>query len=188
LSAFLRRYGGLFDEAPSAVEFVRIGWLETPLGPMVAGADSRSLRFLEFHDRTAIDAQLAALARTSGLPMSQGDCPVLDTLKGELEGYFSGRLQSFSVPVAAPGTAFQARVWKALAGIPYGETRTYGELARHIGSPGASRAVGAANGLNRVAIVVPCHRVVNAGGGLGGYAAGLERKRALLELERRFKA
>ncbi len=182
-AAFLKTYGGLFDEKPDAAEFVRIAWLQTPLGPMLAGADSTALRFLDFYDRRAIDAQIAALRRTSRLPIARGDCSILDELRVELEAYFERRLRSFSIPVAAPGTPFQALVWNALTEIPYGETRTYGEVARAIGSPNASRAVGTANGVNRIAIVVPCHRVVNADGSLGGYGGGLERKRTLLELE-----
>jgi AraC family transcriptional regulator of adaptative response/methylated-DNA-[protein]-cysteine methyltransferase len=150
---------------------------------MLAGADSQSLRFLDFYDRRAIDAQIAALRRTSGMPIARGDCSILDELRVELDAYFERGLRLFSIPVAAPGTPFQALVWRALSEIPYGETRSYGEVARIIGSPNASRAVGAANGVNRIAIVVPCHRVVNADGSLGGYGGGLERKHALLELE-----
>lgn len=182
-SAFLKTYGGLFDEKPATAEFVRIAWLQTPLGPMLAGADSQSLRFLDFFDRRAIDAQIASLRRTSTLPIARGNCFILDELRVELEAYFERRLRSFSIPVTAPGTPFQTLVWKALSEVPYGETRSYGEVARTIGSPNASRAVGTANGVNRIAIVVPCHRVVNADGSLGGYGGGLERKRALLELE-----
>jgi len=183
-SSFLSDYGGLFDPEPAHSDFVRIAWLQSPLGPMVAGADSGALRFLDFTDRKAIDAQIAALRRTSGLPIAPGSSSILDEIQLELKAYFSGKLRAFSVPVKVPGTQFQSLVWKALSEIPYGETRTYGELARIIGSPGASRAVGTANGLNRVAVVVPCHRVVNANGTPGGYGGGIERKKALLALER----
>jgi len=185
MSAFLQSYRGLFDPTPSNAEYVRMAWLETPLGPMLAGTDSVSLRFLEFTDRRAIEAQIAALRRTSRLPLVPGECALTDILRVELASYFTGTLRSFSLPVSAPGTPFQARVWQALRIIPYGTTKSYGEIARMIGSPGASRAVGAANGLNRVAIVIPCHRVVNTDGSPGGYGAGLERKMALLELERK---
>lgn len=182
-SAFLKTYGGLFDEKPGTAEFVRIAWLQTPFGPMLAGADSQSLRFLDFYDRRAIDAQIASLRRTSGMPIAQGDCAILNELRMELNAYFERQLRSFSIPVTSPGTPFQALVWRALSEIPYGETRSYGEIAYAIGSPNASRAVGMANSVNRIAIVVPCHRVVNADGSLGGYGGGLERKHALLELE-----
>ncbi|PKL26385.1 MAG: hypothetical protein CVV47_00180 [Spirochaetae bacterium HGW-Spirochaetae-3] len=182
--AFLSAYGGLFDEKPSGSDYVRIAWIETPYGPMIAGADASALRFLDFADRRAIDAQIASLRRTSCMPLALSDGDVLALLRQQLDAYFSGSLRSFSVPVSAPGTPFQTLVWKALSEIPYGETRSYGELARSIGSPGASRAVGAANGVNRLLLVIPCHRVVNSDGSLGGFAGGIERKRALLELER----
>lgn len=106
-------------------------------------------------------------------------------LTDQLGAYFAGELTNFDVTVRPVGTAFRQRVWVALAGIPYGETRTYGELARQLGSPGAARAVGLANGRNPVSIVVPCHRVVGSGGALTGYGGGLDRKRHLLDLERR---
>jgi methylated-DNA-[protein]-cysteine S-methyltransferase len=107
----------------------------------------------------------------------------LAELADQLGAYFAGELRAFDVPLAPAGTAFQRRVWDALASIPYGETTTYGELAAEIGRPGSARAVGAANGANPLAIVVPCHRVIGADGTLTGYAGGLPAKRALLTLE-----
>ncbi len=101
----------------------------------------------------------------------------------QLKEYFQGRRQNFDLPLAPTGTAFQNQVWKALVKIPYGTTTSYGELAKQIGRPKASRAVGAANGKNPLAIVVPCHRVIGSNGKLTGYAGGLERKAALLQLE-----
>jgi len=106
----------------------------------------------------------------------------------QLDAYWAGELFDFDLPLAARGTPFQQRVWKALRKIPYGRTATYGEVAREIGSPTASRAVGAANGRNPIAIVVPCHRVVGSNGTLTGYAGGLEMKRQLLDHERRYEA
>lgn len=99
--------------------------------------------------------------------------------------YFDGELTTFDVPLAAVGTPFQRSVWAALRRIPYAETRSYGQLAQAIGRPEAARAVGAANGANPLGIIVPCHRVVGADGSLTGYGGGLERKRFLLEFERR---
>lgn len=101
----------------------------------------------------------------------------------QLAGYFARTRRAFQLPLGLQGTPFQLQVWNALLRIPYGETRTYGQLAVELGHPGAARAVGAANGANPLAIVVPCHRVIAAGGGLGGYGGGLERKRFLLDLE-----
>jgi methylated-DNA-[protein]-cysteine S-methyltransferase len=103
----------------------------------------------------------------------------------ELQEYFTGRLIHFTVPVAPEGTDFEKRVWQAIGDIPYGETATYGEIARVIGSPGAARAVGLAAGRNPVPILIPCHRVVAAGGRLGGFGGGVELKRRLLALEAR---
>lgn len=109
--------------------------------------------------------------------------PVLRVLASELEAYFAGELRDFSVPLSPKGTAFQRRVWDALVQIPYGETTTYGELARRLSDPNATRAVGLANGKNPIAIVIPCHRVIGASGRLVGFGGGLDRKRALLTLE-----
>ncbi len=110
--------------------------------------------------------------------------PDLERLKDELARYFKAELKQFTVPLVFPGTPFQQRVWEALLRIPYGETRSYEDIAREVGSPGAVRAVGRANGMNRVAIVIPCHRVVNKSVALGGYGGGLWRKQFLLNLER----
>lgn len=111
------------------------------------------------------------------------DDAVQPRLREQLDAYFTGRLQAFDVELAPGGTPFQAQVWAALRAVPYGSTVTYGELAAAVGRPAAVRAVGAANGRNPVCIVVPCHRVVGAGGALTGYSGGLDRKRALLALE-----
>jgi methylated-DNA-[protein]-cysteine S-methyltransferase len=102
----------------------------------------------------------------------------------QLTAYFEGELTRFDLTLLTEGSPFQHRVWNALCEIPYGETRSYGEIARQVGSPGAARAVGLANGLNPVAIIVPCHRVIGADGSLTGYGGGLERKVTLLQLER----
>src|SRR5262249_37140826 len=109
----------------------------------------------------------------------------LDTLKRELESYFAGSLRRFSVPLVYPGTDFQRRVWSQLLKVPFGETCSYEDIAIAVGNAKAVRAVGLANGRNRIAIVIPCHGVVNKGGKLGGYGGGLRRKQFLLDLERR---
>jgi methylated-DNA-[protein]-cysteine S-methyltransferase len=112
------------------------------------------------------------------------DPGAFSTAVDQLEAYFAGELTDFDIELDLRGTEFQQRVWKALLTIPYGETRSYGEIAEQIGAPGAARAVGLANGHNPIAIVVPCHRVIGAGGSLTGYGGGLDRKRTLLELEK----
>lgn len=121
-----------------------------------------------------------------GSPATERSCAVLDATAAQLDEYFAGRRQVFDVPLAPRGTGFQTIVWRALTAIPFGETRSYGELARSIGRPAASRAVGAANGRNPIAIIVPCHRVIGSNGDLTGYAGGLPIKRWLLAHEARF--
>jgi methylated-DNA-[protein]-cysteine S-methyltransferase len=117
-----------------------------------------------------------------------GSDPLLLEAVAQLQAYFDGKLRRFDLPLDLGGTEFQRRVWEQLVEIPYGETRTYAQVATAIGHPSATRAVGSANGQNPVAIIVPCHRVVRTGGGLGGYGGGLDAKRALLALEQSFSA
>ncbi len=148
----------------------------------MAGATDAGLCLLEFVHRKTFAAQLARLERYVGAP-EEGSHPLLADLETQLGEYFQGDRLGFDLPIVLAGTDFQERVWRALLQIPYGGTISYAELARRVGSRGASRAVGSANGANRIAIVVPCHRVIQASGGLGGYGGGLDRKRRLLELE-----
>ncbi len=121
----------------------------------------------------------------TGLRRSEqnGDAPILSETRSQLTAYIAGKLRSFDLPLDLKGTAFQTRTWRELLTLPYGQTVTYAELARRLEAPKAVRAVGAANGKNPVALIIPCHRVVAANGGLGGYAGGLPLKRWLLDLE-----
>lgn len=164
-------------------ECVTVCWIESPVGPLVAGATDRGVCLLEFSDRRMLEAQLASVRQRIGAVLP-GTHPLLEQLRGEIAEYFAGTRRAFSVPLVYPGTPFQVRVWDALRHIPYGETYSYEKLAWAVGAPGAQRAVGHANGLNRIAIVIPCHRVVNKDGKLGGYGGGLWRKQLLLDLER----
>lgn len=150
--------------------------MDSPLGPLVLVSDGRALTAILFGDRS--DAK-----RVCGPTVVKDDAEPFAQARRELAEYFSGRRREFEVPLAPHGTMFQTRVWEALRRIPHGTTTTYGEVARQIGAPAAVRAVGAANGRNPLAIVVPCHRVVGSDGTLTGYAGGLERKQALLEIE-----
>ena len=167
---------------PDAARRVVTRELTTPLGSMLAAASDAGVCLLEFVDRRMLPVQIATLRRRIG-PLEEGDHPHLERLGRELAGYFGGALRDFSVPIDAPGSDFQERVWAALRAIPYGETISYAELGRRVGEPRASRAIGRANGSNRIAIVIPCHRVVSSRGGLGGYGGGLWRKERLLALE-----
>lgn len=168
---------------PESAAAVKLREIETPVGPMTLGATDRAVVLADFSERRMMPAQLAAVRRRIG-PTGPGDSPLLDRTEDQLRQYFAGRRRAFDLPLDHPGSAFQVGVWTELLQIPYGETIPYRELAARVGSPLAPRAVGRANGSNRLAIIVPCHRVIAAGGGLGGYGGGLAAKRYLLELER----
>ena len=162
--------------------------IETPIGPMHAMASGEGLSLLEFVDRPALPAEIAELETRYGYVIEPGSNAVLEQIEAELQDYFAGRRTTFETPLVLPGNTFQREVWSKLREIPYGETRSYGAMASSIGRPNASRAVGAANGQNRVAIVVPCHRVIGSDGSLTGYGGGQRRKRFLIDLEHRFAA
>lgn len=162
--------------------------VETPLGPMVAGATDDGLCLLEFTDRRMFEAQIKRLGSLLKQPLIPDRHPLIETLRDELTRYFAGTLESFTTPLVLRGTPFEERVWRELLRIPYGQTVSYAQLATRTGATGAQRAVGRANGMNRIAIVVPCHRVVNSDGKLGGYGGGLWRKHWLLSLEGRITA
>jgi AraC family transcriptional regulator of adaptative response/methylated-DNA-[protein]-cysteine methyltransferase len=187
LSGFQEAFRQYFGESPSALggaSVVRVTRITTPLGPMLAGATDEALCLLEFADRRMLPTQVKRIRRRLGAVFVPDRNDVIDGLEEELHAYFSGGLRTFETPLELCGTDFQRRVWLSLRGIPYGETRSYGELATTLGRGRAVRALGRANGANALAIVVPCHRVVGADGRLVGYGGGLWRKRRLLELER----
>jgi len=165
-----------------------INRIPTPLGPMVAGATDEGLCLLEFADRDRVEGQLTRVRRAFNCAVAPGEHEHLARAQTELDEYFGGARRAFTVPVVLAGTAFQESVWQALRALRYGETVSYDAIARRIGRPRARRAVGRANGQNRLAVVVPCHRVVGSDGSLTGYGGGLWRKRVLLELECRHTA
>lgn len=180
--AFVRTFGKPPGRSRTS-DCILTAWIESPMGPLVAGATSEGICLLEFTDRRMLEAQFTTLRRHFACSIIPGENEHLTMLRRELGEYFRGQRKRFTVPVVHPGSAFQQRVWKALMNIPYATTVSYEEIAGNIGASGAHRAVGRANGLNRIAIVIPCHRVVNKNGELGGYGGGLWRKRKLLELE-----
>ena len=186
-SGFRSAFGRMFGAPPGRgrdAPFVVMRLLDTPLGSLVAGASPRGACLLEFADRRMLEAQLRTLSTRLGAVLLPGTNAHLDALARQVDEYLALRRRRFDVPLDLPGTPFQKEVWAALLSIPYGETRSYSDLARTIGKPGAARAVGRANGQNRLGIVVPCHRVVNEDGTLGDYGGGLRRKQDLLDLER----
>jgi methylated-DNA-[protein]-cysteine S-methyltransferase len=156
--------------------------LPSPVGELLLTTHGTHLTGLYFRPHKASHLQWE-LAQQAG--SEDDDAPVLARTRLQLGEYFDGGRTSFELPLAPVGTAFQQRVWSALTEIPYGRTRSYGDIAQQLGLvPGASRAVGLANGANPISIVVPCHRVIGANGSLTGYGGGLDRKRFLLDLER----
>jgi AraC family transcriptional regulator of adaptative response/methylated-DNA-[protein]-cysteine methyltransferase len=186
-SGFREAFGKLFGKPPGksrTEDCIVVTWIESPLGALLAGATSKGVCLLEFTDRRMLEAQFETLRRRFKKAVVPGENDLLHQLKRELSEYFAAKRKSFSVSLLYPGTPFQERVWKELLKIPYGTTVSYEEIARRVGSPKAVRAVGTANGLNRIAIVIPCHRVVNKSGELGGYGGGVWRKKLLLDLER----
>jgi AraC family transcriptional regulator of adaptative response/methylated-DNA-[protein]-cysteine methyltransferase len=185
-SGFRDAFNRTFGKPPGRYrngQCVFLTWLRSPIGPLVAGATAEGICLLEFADRRMLEAEFMALRKLFNSPIVPGSHQHLDTLQTELAQYFAGSSRSFSTPLVYPGTSFQRRVWEQLLAIPYGETRSYEHIAVAIGRPNAVRAVGRANGLNRIAILIPCHRVVNKDGKLGGYGGGLRRKQYLLKLE-----
>jgi methylated-DNA-[protein]-cysteine S-methyltransferase len=148
--------------------------MESPIGTLTLTVENEVLTGVHMHDQRHAPVLSPAIER---------DDAALAPFVAQLQAYFAGKLTAFELPIHLRGTEFQRRVWASLQEIPYGETISYGELARWVGNPKASRAVGLANGRNPVAIVVPCHRVIGADGSLTGYGGGLERKVWLLEHE-----
>jgi len=185
-SGFRDAFQKLFGAPPGASRgrtHLVVSRLSTPLGTMVAATSDEALYLLEFADRRRLAGQIDRLRRHVDAAFVPGESDVAERTRRELEEYFAGERRSFDVPLVVPGTPFQREVWEALRDIPHGSVRSYAEQARAIGRPSAVRAVGRANGDNRIGILIPCHRVVGADGALVGYGGSLWRKRALLELE-----
>ena len=143
-------------------------YLDSPVGMLILEADDQGITRVAFVDAPEENA---------------ASCALLDEAENQLREYFEGQRKSFDLPLSLHGTPFQLAVWDALREIPYGQTRSYGDIARQLGKSGAARAVGMANYRNPICIFVPCHRVIGADGSLIGYAGGLDKKEALLKLE-----
>ena len=155
---------------------VRYSTIESPIGPLLLAADEMGLRRVEFmNGKRSVRPD----------PAWKCDAAFFRNVTNQLQAYFAGELKIFDLKLAPEGTSFQLEVWRKLREIPYGETISYGELARRVGNSKASRAVGLANGSNPIPVIVPCHRVIGSNGKLTGYGGGLEIKEKLLALERR---
>jgi len=179
---------GLSPEKASEKNVLTLTRIPTPLGAMFACASEDGVCLLEFTDREALQNELRDLCKQLSAIILQGENKHLKQLRDELAEYFAGKRKIFTVPLDMPGTAFQQEVWQALLKVPFGETSTYGCQAKRIGRVKAVRAVGTANGCNRISIVVPCHRIIGSDGSLTGYGGGLPRKQWLLDHEQKFSS
>jgi AraC family transcriptional regulator, regulatory protein of adaptative response / methylated-DNA-[protein]-cysteine methyltransferase len=162
-------------------------WLDTPLGPMFVVSNEEALYLLEFVDRRGLERQLEKLELKTKAVIIPGMTDPIKSVEAELKAYFEGTLTEFKTPLCLLGSPFQQAVWHALMHIPYGTTRTYLAQAKCIGKPTACRAVANANGANQLAIIIPCHRIINTNGEFGGYGAGVARKRWFIDHEKRIK-
>jgi AraC family transcriptional regulator, regulatory protein of adaptative response / methylated-DNA-[protein]-cysteine methyltransferase len=160
--------------------------IETPLGEMVAGATEEGVCLLEFHDRKILPSEVKDLTRLLETTTQEGENKHLKSLRKQLKEYFAGKRKEFTIPLVIPGTEFQRAVWTELQNIQFGNTRSYQEQADAINSPDSVRAVANANGMNRISILIPCHRVIGSDGRLVGYGGGLKRKKWLLDHEKKY--
>jgi len=189
LSGFGESFKSIFGVSPKNGKLQRIidlKRIETPLGTMLACATEEGICLLEFTDRKMLETELKSIAKLLNASIIQGRNKHFDALEIELQAYFDGKRKEFSVPLHTLGTEFQNKVWTALRHIPYGQIKSYKAQAIAIGSPESIRAVANANGMNRISILIPCHRVIGSDGQLTGYGGGLWRKKYLLELEEKY--
>ncbi len=187
LSGFTDSFKSIFGVSPSNSkdkQIINITRLETPLGTMFACAAEQGICLLEFTDRKMLETELKSLAKQLNANIIQGANKHFDLLRRQLDEYFEGKRKEFTIQVFTPGTEFQQSVWKVLQTIPYGSTYSYKQQAIALKKPDAFRAVANANGMNRISIIIPCHRVIGEDGNLIGYGGGLWRKKWLLDLEK----
>lgn len=190
-SAFRVAFSDLMGLPPGEFKkdaVLRADWIETPLGALIAVSSQSALHLLEFPERRALPAELAALRKDAKGSLGFGRFAPTDRIEREMADFMSGSSDRFATPIRPLGTPFSQNVWRALRLVPAGQTRSYSQLARDMGRPEATRAVARANGANPIAIVIPCHRVLGADGSLTGYGGGLWRKQKLIEMERGFAA
>lgn len=187
MKELLTAYPDFFTPSESESEYprIRITLINSPIGPLLAGAGDQGICLLEFTEKERLELQLARLRRSFPNRLEPGESPFFPILQNQLEEYFEGKRKEFEIPLEIPGTEFQRKVWKALLAVPYGRTNSYEAQAIRVGDIQAIRAVAKANGENRIAILIPCHRIIGKNGDLTGYGGGLWRKKFLLELERK---
>lgn len=186
LSGFNEGYKSIFGKSPKDIEnqtVINIIRFPSKIGPMFACATEHGLCLLEFTDRRMLESEFKDLCKRLNAVILPGENEHLEQVQREIGEYFDGKLKTFSVALDTPGTEFQQMVWAGLQDIQYGETRSYKDQAAFLGKPTAIRAVASANGMNRISVIIPCHRVIGSDGNLTGYGGGLARKRYLLDLE-----
>lgn len=185
--AFSKIMGSLPSQSVKQLTLLKASWFDSPLGPMLAVADEEALYLLEFVDRRGLEREIERLRHQLNAAIVPGENSPIHSIENELKSYFAGSLKKFMTPIHMVGSPFQKMAWHALTLIPYGETRSYAEQAQALGKPTACRAVANANGANPLSIIVPCHRIINSNGQLGGYGGGIARKQWLIELEKKNK-
>lgn len=188
LSGFGYTYKKMIGNSPkrsAGKNIILMSRTTTPLGPMFICATEEGVCLLEFVDRRMLETEFSDLQRLLNAHIIAGENRHIKQAVGELAEYFAGQRKTFSLDLHMPGTSFQQQVWNCLREIPYGETCSYQQQAEKIQKPKAVRAVAAANGFNRIAVVIPCHRVMGKGGKLTGYGGGIERKQWLIEHEQK---
>ena len=190
LSGFNESYKNIVGASPQNSknkQIINLTRIETDMGTMVACATDQGICLLEFSDRKMLETELKHLVTSLKSSIVQGDNKYFKPLTDQLNLYFQGKLQNFDLPLHLIGTSFQKQVWEVLLQIPYGTTSSYAKQAQLLNKPTATRAVANANGMNKIAIIIPCHRVIGSDGSLTGYGGGLWRKQKLLELEKLHK-
>ncbi len=186
-SGFRDAFSRIMGSAPTKSgknNILKAAWLDTKLGPMIAIADEEVLYLLEFVDRRGLEREVERLRLKTKSAIIPGRTAPINSIEKELKSYFSSEFNEFKTPLFLFGSVFQKQVWNELTKIPLGKTRSYAEIAKAIGKPTAFRAVANANGANQFAIIIPCHRVINTNGELGGYGGGITRKEWLINHEK----
>src|SRR5205085_8542550 len=188
-SGFRDAFSRIMGAAPTRANHLALkaAWLDTKLGPMIAIADENGLYLLEFVDRRGLENEVQRLRKKLKAAIIPGETPIIKSIESEITHYFNRTNYVFKTPIHPIGSLFQKRVWEELRKIPLGETRSYLDIAKSLKKPTAFRAVAQANGANQLAIIVPCHRVINTNGELGGYGGGVARKQWLLQHEKNLK-
>lgn len=184
--AFSKIMGAAPSKTTDEMKVLKASWLDSVLGPMIAIADDNFLYLLEFANRRGLEREVERMRLRQKAAIIPGETSPIKSIQKELALYFAGKLKDFKTPLYLMGSDFQKQAWQALCEIPYGQTRSYRQQAEAIGNERAFRAVANANGANQLAIIIPCHRIINSNGDLGGYGGGVTRKQWLIDHEKKY--